>query len=823
MQTPYLLIPLGLLCVLLYLLSDALVRLGVWKKTVHRKLWNVVLLITFLVTAVLGLLLVIQINYKLEWEIVDKLLKWHVDVGIALSFVATFHLIWHFSYYLNMFKNKTQSEKQEITDSKQPGIEKSHLRMLIILSGFIAPVIQVLMMREITTVFEGNEFMMGWTLGIWMMLTGTGAFLGRNIKMRSINRILISNSITIVTVLSLLLMILLVLFKSTVFPPGILISPLKFLIACLLILSPPCLLTGIIFSMFVRIQLSEQKGFISVYALEALGSIAGGIAVSFLLIRWLTIFQSLSLLLLVVSTILFAWHRDKILLLPLCTSIILTALFAFTSLEYAIRSRLFPNQHMLESKETLYGNITVTENAGEYNFFSNGSLIFSSENFILREEYAHYALLQRPDVKKVLIISGGISGIASEVLKYPEVETVDCIELNPDLIRLGERYKLLAEDNRIHFIYADGKRFIQNAVSKYDAVIMAVPDPSSLQVNRYYTDEFLTDLKLRLNDKAIVMYGISSTGNYLSNVQAAKLTVLINTLKKHFLRVEIIPGEKDYLLASDSSLSLDITSLYSTAGIENSWVNNDYIDDASIVMRNDFIKQGLPENGDINTNDRSIPVYYDSLRFLSLFYSGRKNVTYLPLLLLLLPLFFMKPESSGMYVAGFSGASVEIILIFAFQVIYGYVYSAIGVIVAAFMAGLTLGSLLGYKWKIKSIHSPALQVVLMLFLIALPLLLKLFSRLDSTWILWSFYMLATLIPALLIGFFFVVSSVLHSSDAGKAVPVIYASDLLGSSLGIIVTTILLVPLLGISRVCYLLAILNLVSMLYYAIRRRILF
>ena len=115
MQTPYLLIPLGLLSILLYLLSDALVRLHIWKKATHRKLWNVVLLITFLTTAVLGLLLVVQINYKLEWEIVDQLLTWHVDVGIALSFVATFHLIWHFSYYLNLLKRKPQSGKKEET------------------------------------------------------------------------------------------------------------------------------------------------------------------------------------------------------------------------------------------------------------------------------------------------------------------------------------------------------------------------------------------------------------------------------------------------------------------------------------------------------------------------------------------------------------------------------------------------------------------------------------------------------------------------------------------------------------------------------------
>ncbi|MBN1598704.1 MAG: hypothetical protein JW894_10445 [Bacteroidales bacterium] len=820
MQTPYLLLPLGILTILLYLVSHLLVRLNIWSRSSHRKLWNVVLLFVFLSTAVLGLLLAIQINYKLEWKTVNELLKWHVDLGIALSFVAVFHLIWNFSYYVNLFRKKSAPYKKEtlknIAISK---IDIRNIRVLIFLSGFTSTVIQVLMIREITTIFQGNEFMMGWTLGIWMLLTGTGAFLGRNYNVSKTDISLLRRILISVSGITPVLIILLNLLKNVIFLPGTLISPLSFLFLCLLILTPICLLTGFMFSLFVRFQSSEKKSFISVYALEALGSIVGGIIVSFLFINWLTILQSLFILILIIIIAIYLLFKVNAIIIPISVVSLLTIILFISPLENKIRSGIFLDQNILENKETFFGNITVTENAGEYNFFNNGSLIFSSDNFILREEYTHYALLQHRNAEKVLVVSGGVSGIANEVLKYHSVKAIHCIEINPKLISMGKKYKLLPKDPVVSFIYGDVKRYITKTNVKYDAVIMAVPDPSSLQINRYYTNEFLTELKKHLNENAVIIYGISSTGNYLGDAQANKLAVLINTLKIHFRFVDLLPGEKDYLLASNTELSLSISSLYTSNDIENIYVNSDYIDDTSIKMRNELILEGLPENEAINTNDRPIPVFFDTLRFISQFYTDQKIIVYLPLLLLLIPLFFMKPESTGMYAAGFSGASVEILLIFAFQIIYGYVYSAIGLIVAIFMAGLTTGSLLGYQWKISRIHLPLLQVCLIIFLMILPFLIDIFDQQVRTALLWPLFILITFLPSTLIGYFFVVASSLQSADISKSAPAVYAADLIGSSLGIIVTTILLVPLLGVTYTCYVLAAFNLVVAAFYIIRR----
>jgi spermidine synthase len=821
MQTPYPLLPLGIFTTLLYIISHMLVRLNIWTKTTHLKIWNVILLLVFLPTAILGLLLAIQINYKLEWEIIDKLLKWHVDTGIVLCFVAIFHLIWHFSYYVNLFKRK---KSPEIIKNEKQALAQTDIHgpwLLIFLSGFIATVVQVLIIRGLTTLLEGNEFMMGWTIGIWMLLTGTGAFLGRKFNTLKINIISTQNILLAISAFPPVLLVLLNLIKNSLFLPGMQVSPLLFIFVSFLVLGPTCLLTGFLYSLFVRSIQSDKKNFIRVYAIESLGSIAGGVTVSFLLINWLTVLQSLFLLLFLISFILFLLRKVKTNLILSLFAGTITALLFFSPLENLIRSRVFSNQKILENKDTFYGNITVTGQAGEYNFFNNGSLIFSSGNFIVQEEYAHYALLQCVDPKKVLIVSGGISGIANEVLKYSSVKQVDCIEINQELIGLGRKYSLLPRDSRVNFIYSDVKRSLKKSHSKYDAVIMAVPAPSSLQANRYYTDEFLSVLKKNLNPGAIVLYGVSSTGNYMGNAQANKLIVLINTLKKHFKNVKILPGEKDYLLVSDSTISLDISELYSKAKVENSYVNSDYIDDASIQMRSGSIAENLPKNSLINTNNRPLPVFFDTLRYTSQFYTTRNKFIYLPLLLLLLPLFFMKPESTGMYIAGFSGASIEILLIFAFQITYGYIYAAIGFIVALFMTGMVIGSLLGYRWKVSAIQLPVLQAGLILHLVILPFIFEILQNQNSAVLFWPFFILITLLPAILIGYFYVVASSLHGSKTSESAPAVYAADLIGSSLGAIATTILLVPLLGIDITCYLLAGFNLMAGAYYFIRRKL--
>jgi hypothetical protein len=85
--------------ILFYGLSFALYRGGRMSLNAHRLAWNVLLLFTFLVCAVLGVLLVLRINYGFVAPIPMNMLYWHVEAGIAMALISAFHISWHAEYY----------------------------------------------------------------------------------------------------------------------------------------------------------------------------------------------------------------------------------------------------------------------------------------------------------------------------------------------------------------------------------------------------------------------------------------------------------------------------------------------------------------------------------------------------------------------------------------------------------------------------------------------------------------------------------------------------------------------------------------------------
>lgn len=100
---PYRFVGISVATLLLYCLTSVLVFANKMKKTTHKKIWNVLLLLTFLVSCLLGFFLVIQINYHFATEWLRSILKIHVEFGIAMTIIAIIHILWHTNYYSKIF------------------------------------------------------------------------------------------------------------------------------------------------------------------------------------------------------------------------------------------------------------------------------------------------------------------------------------------------------------------------------------------------------------------------------------------------------------------------------------------------------------------------------------------------------------------------------------------------------------------------------------------------------------------------------------------------------------------------------------------------
>ena len=836
MKAPYALIPIIIIVLLVYTASFLASRLTIISQITHRKIWNSLLLFTFLVTASLGLILAIQVNFKLKIGIIEHILTWHVDFGIAMAVVALFHFSWHIKYYTGILRKHQQEPVNSTkpltdwiqTDQQIEPMNEITLRWIAIALGFSAIITQIILLREFMSTFYGNELVLGIVLANWMILTGLGAFLGKFSSHIKKERKMLFFSLILLGTLPILTVFLMNIMKNIVFLEGSMVGLLQVFAWSGILLVPYCILSGSLFT-FLSHHISIQGGdnlIHRVYSLEAIGSVLGGLLFNFVLVFTLRTFQSLFILLtinLFIALFFFPEKRRLMILIPVALFwlLILVTTF-FWNLDMFSKQRLFKNQELIHLKETPYGNLAITKTGDQVNFYENYVLLFNTLNTIANEENVHYAMVQHPDPKSVLVISGGVSGILDEILKYP-VERIDYIEFNPWLVKTARQFQPFTENEKIQIHYQDARIFVRRNVEKYDVILVHSPSPGSAHINRYYTYEFFQDLKESLSTAGLIAMALPSTMNYVSNEAAEVNSIIYNTLHRVFTNVEIVPGEANYFLASSAEINLQISSLIDKRGIENEYVNRYYIDDQLLLARRNTIMNSIDRSADLNFD--FVPRAYIKQIALWLSYFHLSYwVIWLPVFILISFLIVRwNPIQIGMFSCGFSASAIELLLLIAFQIIYGYVYQVTGIIITLFMAGLAAGTIIRKRiFPVADLRQLiGIQALIAVFAIILPFIFLLFRMVDpGTGLIHAIFFLLTFLISVLTGIFFSLATALQKGDILKVASGIYGSDLIGSALGALLTAALLFPLLGLINVAFLIGGMNLLAALFLWIRRK---
>jgi hypothetical protein len=89
-----------------YFFSLFLVKTKRLNLITHRRIWNIVLLISFLISAIFGLILAFSLDQKLSISWYLPFLWFHVEAGIIMALVSIFHIFWHLPYFLSLVKKK---------------------------------------------------------------------------------------------------------------------------------------------------------------------------------------------------------------------------------------------------------------------------------------------------------------------------------------------------------------------------------------------------------------------------------------------------------------------------------------------------------------------------------------------------------------------------------------------------------------------------------------------------------------------------------------------------------------------------------------------
>jgi len=703
-----------------------------------------------------------------------------------------------------------------------PLAPRSSLLFLAVCSlGVSAFITQLTLMREAFGAFSGNELTFGIVLGNWLLLTGIGSALGKTAsRLKSPLDVLIA-ALILVAVLPIADVYLLRTLRGAVFVRGAEVGVVETVAGCFVLLAPYCLVAGYVLTLACRVLASgnEPSSIGRVYFLDNVGDVIGGVLFTFVLIRLFDHFGVLyfsAFLNLAFACLLAASSRKPI--LPVSSSAITVALVVLVlACDLGQRSTRieFARERVVLREDSDYGSLVVTELAGQYNFVHNGVRLFSSQDVRAAEEAAHYAMAQRPGAKRVLLISGGVAGTAREILKHG-VEAVDYVELDPLIIEAAGRYVPESlDDPRIRVIETDGRLYVKQTRQKYDVVIADVPEPSTFQLNRFYTREFFAEVREVLAPGGVLAFSLGHYENFLSDELRDLIATADRTLRQVFSRVLILPDGEITFLASDEELTEKIAERIEQAGIENRWVNRDYLQETLTPGRLEAVASARSDDAAVNRDFDPI-LYYQRLRLWMSQFSFRFGLLE-GVLLVLLVLFLvrLRPVPLAMFTTGFAASGLEVVLLVGFQILYGSVYHQVGLIVTMFMIGLGIGSLVMNRMKRRGRRDLAvLEVALAVYAGCLPLVLIGLGQLGGTATAIASQVvvpLLTLLLAVLVGLEFPLAGRADFKTVTSTAADLYTADYVGAALGALLVSTLLIPLLGVTAVCLLAAGANLAS------------
>ena len=153
-----------------------------------------------------------------------------------------------------------------------------------------------------------------------------------------------------------------------------------------------------------------------------------------------------------------------------------------------------------------YQRIVVTNGKLGHRLFLNGNLQFAEhDEYRYHEALVHPAMAAQGAPKRVVVLGGGDGMAVREILKYPSVESVTLVELDPAMTTLFTDNPTLAKlnqhallDPRVHIVNTDAFQWLQQDVGFFDVMVVDFPDPTNFAIGKLYTNSFYALLEKHL-------------------------------------------------------------------------------------------------------------------------------------------------------------------------------------------------------------------------------------------------------------------------------------------------------------------------------------
>ena len=182
------------------------------------------------------------------------------------------------------------------------------------------------------------------------------------------------------------------------------------------------------------------------------------------------------------------------------------ALAASGRITRAVEAGSYEDEVLL-TMTTPYQRIVVTRWKDDLRLFLNGNLQFSSrDEYRYHEALVHPGLASLPWARRVLVLGGGDGLAVREILKYPNIQSVTLVDLDPAMPRLFRETPLLTRINqgsflspKVRVIQSDALRWLDQSSDAFDFIVVDFPDPNNFAVCKLYTTTFYHLLERHLN------------------------------------------------------------------------------------------------------------------------------------------------------------------------------------------------------------------------------------------------------------------------------------------------------------------------------------
>ncbi|MFH0729862.1 MAG: hypothetical protein V2B19_26415 [Pseudomonadota bacterium] len=725
----------------------------------------------------------------------------------------------------------------------------------ITITGFAATIAQIVILRELLVCFSGNELSMGLVLACWLIWNAAGCRLGEAYVSRTPPGFFLLGIFLMLAAIFLPVSVLMIRAAGILWrlSPGEIPAFWPMLQICFWgagLFSP---LSGILFSLCWAVYRTQPgrvapRRPIFIFVGEGLGAAAGGLVFYFVFIGhysaltavWITS----SVLLLASAGWIRPWRLLKNNFLPRITwsavAILVGCAIGFSDEIETMSRRWQWGSHIVAVYDTAYHNLALTREEDQCSFFANGHWLFSTPDPPSREHAVHPALLQHPAPKTVLLLGGGIAGLVEEIGKYSEIQRIDYVDPDPDLVRFAQRHlpsettRFLREP-RLHLIHQDIGAFLRGDTFRYDVILMNTGDPVNAGMNRFYTAEFFSGIKKRLSSDGIFSFAVSGGEDMLGAAQAGYLRSIYQTLTLVFPDVALYPGDAFRFFAASEAGKLlrtpeDLVTRLRDRNLPLFYVREDTLQDRMSPFRMHYFQSmiaGVSDEAPPN-RDFSPTCYREALILWSAqwYPKIREGIPWLTqvrsgwlwgfsvsagALFLLVAARRRIPINSAIagcvLTAGGATMVLQMVLLLAFQILEGFLYLQLALILSFFMAGLSAGA----AWstarpgKCPSIATRLIRVQILISAYPLLLILILYllhgvfrAAVSPTVSAWLFSALS-FIAGMMDGALFSLA-VERTAETGSPLKGrggrLYALDLVGAAAGLSLATFPLLPVYG---------------------------